>query len=206
MAGADFWSRRRAGVAAEAASEEAEAREVAAAEAAARRAAAEAEKTDEELLAELGLPDPDSLKAGDDFSVFMARAVPTRLRNRALRTLWGSNPVLANLDGMVDYADDFTDAATVLPDMQTAYQVGKGMLKHIEALAAEAEEIAQEETGDDPFEPAQDPVVHAADAETEILAETPTRPITSDTRTAPEEEVAHAAPRRHMRFTFAVNH
>ena len=86
------------------------------------------EKTDEEILEELGLPDPEEMKEGDDFSGFMNGAVPTRLRNRALRKLWLTNPVLANLDEMVDYGEDFTDAATVIENMQTAYQVGKGWL------------------------------------------------------------------------------
>ena len=54
--------------------------------------------SDFEILEKLGLPDPESLKAGDDFSGFMANTVPARLRNKALRRLWLSNPVLANLD------------------------------------------------------------------------------------------------------------
>ena len=56
------------------------------------------EPTDEEILESLGLPDPDTLKRGDDFSAFMSKAVPARLRSRALRKLWISDPVLANLD------------------------------------------------------------------------------------------------------------
>lgn len=32
------------------------------------------------------LPDPDTLVQGDDFSVFMAKAVPDRIRRRALRS------------------------------------------------------------------------------------------------------------------------
>ena len=95
-------------------------------------------KSDAELLAELGLPDPDSLGQGDDFAAFMGRAVPEHLRRRALRKLWVSNPVLANLDGLVDHGEDYTDAATVIPGMQTAYQVGKGMMQHVLALAEQA--------------------------------------------------------------------
>jgi hypothetical protein len=95
------------------------------------------EKTDEELLVELGLPDPDTMKTGDDFSAFMARAVPERLRNRALRRLWVSDPVLANLDGLIDYADDYTDAATVVADIKTAYKVGRGFLDEVKKIAGE---------------------------------------------------------------------
>lgn len=93
------------------------------------------ERSDEEMLAELELPDPDTLQPGDDFSAFMAKAVPDRLRRRALRKLWLSNPVLANLDELVDYGEDYTDAATVVENLQTAYQVGKGMLARLEKSA-----------------------------------------------------------------------
>ncbi|GFE63017.1 DUF3306 domain-containing protein [Litoreibacter roseus] len=134
----DFWSRRRAGVKAEAQTDEAEA--LAEAEAA-ERAALE-EKTDEQLLEELGLPDPDTLGEGDDFSVFMSKVVPDRLRRRALRKLWLTNPALANLDELVDYGQDFTDSAMVVENMQTAYQVGKGMMRHVVKMAEEAERAA----------------------------------------------------------------
>ncbi len=130
-----FWARRRAAV-------EAEAKADARAQDIQERHELDAqlsEKTDEDLLAELNLPDPDTLKIGDDFSAFMSKAVPDRLRRRALRVLWRSNPVLANVDALVDYGQDFTDSAMVVENMQTAYQVGKGMLAHIEKMAAEAE-------------------------------------------------------------------
>lgn len=90
--------------------------------------AAAPERTDAELLEDLGLPDPDALKPGDNVRGFMAEAVPERLRARALRRLWRTNPVLANLDGLLDYGEDFTDAAKVVENMQTVYRVGRGML------------------------------------------------------------------------------
>jgi hypothetical protein len=124
--GGDFWSRRKARVAAE----EAEAKTAeAAAEAAKSRAALE-EKGDTEILAELELKDPDTLETGDDFSAFLRSEVPERLRRRALRRLWRSNAVLANLDSLVDYGEDYTDSARVVENLQTAYRVGKGMLSH----------------------------------------------------------------------------
>ena len=130
-----FWSRRRAGVAAEAQAEQAAVE----AQALAEEHAALEEKTDAELLVELDLPDPDTLTMGDDFSAFMAKAVPDRIRRRALRTLWRSNPVLANVDMLVDYGEDFTDSAMTVENIQTTYQVGKGMLKHVEEMARQAE-------------------------------------------------------------------
>ncbi|AHD08443.1 DUF3306 domain-containing protein [Phaeobacter gallaeciensis] len=138
MSGGDFWSQRRAKVAAE---QQAEAVEAAALARAAEERALE-EKSDAELLEELNLPDPDQMQQGDDFSVFLKETIPARLRTRALRRLWTSNPVLANVDGLLDYGEDFTDSAMVVENLQTAYQVGKGMTAHVEELARQAEEAA----------------------------------------------------------------
>ncbi|MEM1419713.1 MAG: DUF3306 domain-containing protein [Pseudomonadota bacterium] len=87
------------------------------------------ELSDAELLEKYELPDPDGMAAGDDFSAFMKDGVPARLRNRALRKLWISNPALANLDELLDYGEDFTDAATVVENLQTLYQVGRGFMR-----------------------------------------------------------------------------
>ncbi len=72
------------------------------------------------------LPDIDSLDAESDFTVFMRDGVPDQMRKLALRKLWRSDPVLANLDGLLEYGEDYTDAADVVKNLQTAYQVGKG--------------------------------------------------------------------------------
>lgn len=74
------------------------------------------------------LPDPDTLKEGDDFSAFLREGVPDALRRKALRRLWRVNPTIAAVDGLVDYGEDFTDAALVVANMQTAYRVGRGFL------------------------------------------------------------------------------
>ena len=132
----DFWARRKAKVEAETLAEQAAVEQLVLAE---QHAVLE-EKTDAELLEELKLPDPDTMEMGDDFSVFMSKVVPDRIRRRALRTLWRSNPVLANVDMLVDYGEDFTDAAMAVENIQTAYQVGKGMLKHVQEMARQAEE------------------------------------------------------------------
>lgn len=188
----DFWARRKAGVQAEeqaalAAVEQQELRE--------QHAVLE-EQTDAEILAELELPDPDTLKMGDDFSAFMAKAVPDRIRRRALRTLWRSNPVLANVDMLVDYGEDFTDAAMVVENMQTAYQVGKGMLKHVQEMARQAEERdnppAEEEIED---EVAEEEVL-VAETETEDPHET----IAFVEEEDDEEPLVAPTPRR-MKFT-----
>ena len=128
--GSDFWSRRKARVEAE---EAEEARRAEAVEVEAQQKQLE-EKTDAEILEEFGLPDPDNLEPGQDIAGFMNKAVPERLRRRAMRQLWRLNPVLANLDGLNDYDGDFTNAATDAPGVKTAYQVGKGLLRHVQAL------------------------------------------------------------------------
>ncbi len=160
----DFWSRRKSAVEAERRAEE----EAAEAAARAEREAAQSERTDEEILEELGLPDPDSLSEGDDFRRFLADTVPARLRTRALRRLWQVNPVLANLDGLLEYGEDYTDAATVVENLQTAYQVGKGMLSHVEEVARR--EAA--EAGPDDLEKAQEQAA-GAEAEEEEPEEAP---------------------------------
>ncbi|MEM9844968.1 MAG: DUF3306 domain-containing protein, partial [Pseudomonadota bacterium] len=154
------------------------------------------------ILAELDLPEPESLQEGDDFSAFMAQAVPDRIRRRALRVLWRANPVLANLDELLEYGEDYTDAATVVENLQTAYQVGRGMLEHVEKMARQAEdaeageavaETARPEPTDDMPPVASQPAQH--DEPAQILSE-----IKDETRPMCEDEpIAVLAPRR-MKF------
>ncbi len=159
----NFWSRRKQAVEAEVEAEIAE--EVAVEEA--EQLEALEEQSDEEILDELGLQDPETLEAGDDFSAFMAKAVPTRIRNKALRKLWLSDPKLANLDMLVDYGEDFTDSAMAVENIQTAYQVGKGMLKHVMEEARKAEEA--EAAALAPAEP--EPVLSLEEGEAEGVLE-----------------------------------
>ena len=209
MTGSDFWSRRKAAVAAETLAEEHAAEQ---AEAALREAALE-ERTDADILAELELPDPDTLERGDDFQAFLASTVPARIRTRALRRLWATNPVLATVDGLVDYGGDFTDASCVIDKLQTAYQVGRGMTKHVEELARQAERVADEcadETPDEAPEeitepaPEASPVLAALDADDEGAGQPPVAlaamPAAGDT--AAEEPAPAPVPRR-MQFSFA---
>ncbi len=84
------------------------------------------DEDEEALLERLGLPVPETLKEGDDFSGFMGSGVPAFLRKRALRVLWRSNPVLANLDGLNDYDDDFNSPELTQKVLATGYQVGRG--------------------------------------------------------------------------------
>ena len=53
------------------------------------------------------LPDIESLTYEFDFTVFLAKGVPQALRSRALKKLWRSDPILANLDGLNDHDLDY---------------------------------------------------------------------------------------------------
>ena len=95
------------------------------------------------------LPDVDSLDADSDFTVFMDKGVPEAVTRRALRRLWRLDPVFGHLDGLNDYDLDYTDAATVVENLKTIYQVGKGMvLEEEEAEAEEAEGAASADGGE----------------------------------------------------------
>ena len=189
----DFWTRRKAKVQEEALADLRAADEIEAHE----RERQFAEKSDAELLAELGLPDPDNLQPGDDFRAFMAKAVPDRLRRRALRRLWLSNPALANLDGLLDYGEDFTDGATVIENLQTAYQVGKGMTRHVEEMIRQA----ADEEAPDATEPVDVEEVASETAEPDVEpAEAVPQSFVVETEVPAADEAP--APRRRMRFRF----
>ncbi|MEL6773944.1 MAG: DUF3306 domain-containing protein, partial [Pseudomonadota bacterium] len=127
---------------------------------------------------------PESLQPGDDFAAFMKEAVPHHLRRRALRMLWGSNPVLANLDELLDYGEDFTDAATVVENLQTAWQVGRGFRDDPEEVADGAEAPPDEMTTSD-----DDTVDDTGD---EAAAPAPSPDDETDTPAAPADAVAAA--------------
>lgn len=198
----DAWSRRRAAVRAEA---EAEARDVSEREAALARAAL-ADKSDAEALAALELPDPDGLAAGDDFAAFMRAAVPEHLRRRALRRLWLSDPMLANLDDLLDYGEDYTLKPGVIETVRSAYKVGRGFLEADEGAPAAASNAATAAAADAGIAPG---IEAEAEKAPKVAAFTT---VTSDIRTAPEQtapeavagapERAAAGPRRRMVFDF----
>jgi hypothetical protein len=119
------------------------------------------EQEEAELLERLGLPRPEAMAAGDDFSLFMKAGVPEFLRKRALRVLWRSNPVLANLDGLNDYDEDFRSPEMTRKVLATAYQVGRGFLP---ADPPPAPVACDDETADDAAPP-PDPVLAQADAD-----------------------------------------
>ena len=108
----------------------------------------EAALSDDELLEKYELPDPNDITEEAGLDRFFDGKTPERLRQMALRRLWRINPFFGIVDDMVEYGEDYTDAATVIDGMQTAYQAGKGYLK--KAISPEeANEAVETQTDDD---------------------------------------------------------
>lgn len=193
-----FWQKRRAAVAAEA---EAEVR-VQEARVAEAEEATLAERSDDDLLAEFDLPAPEELVSGEQLRAFLKAQLPQRLKTRALRSFWRTNPVLACLDGLNDYDDDYTAAATAGKPVNTIYQVGRGMVAKIEeVLTAEGDTPEAAEENAPELAPTHDVAVPAPRRTETALAER----APSQVYAAPvEEEAEQSAPtHRRMRFQFA---
>ena len=106
---------------------------------------------DQELLEKFKLPDPEKIKKEKGLDLFFKDGVPDRLRQIALRRVWKLNPIIRFADAEInDYHEDFTDAATVIEGMQTAYQVGKGYLSEI--LKDEDKNSVDDEEGEKELE------------------------------------------------------
>ena len=122
-----------------------------------------------ELLEKYGLPDPENIQLGTDITGFMRKEIPEFLRRKALRGLWKSNPVLAVLDGLNDYDEDYTLASTAGQTVTSLYKVGEGLVdkarkaadvvedQSIEQVRLSTDEsdstITQEPESDDTLEP-----------------------------------------------------
>ncbi len=72
--------------------------------------------------------DIDSLTADSDYSPFFRDGVPAALKSAALRQLWRSSPVFANVDGLNDYDEDFTIPKTPVGVIRTAWKFGRGFV------------------------------------------------------------------------------
>ena len=89
----------------------------------------DAEHEDEAVPPEIADIDIETLDYDADYTKFLKDGVPEALKRRALRRLWRTNPVLANIDGLNDYDDDFTDAALAVDVLKTVHKVGRGYLE-----------------------------------------------------------------------------
>lgn len=139
------------------------------------------------------LPDIDSLHKDSDFTVFMQDGVPEELKRRALRKLWTTDPVLANVDGLNDYDGDYgtlleKGAEAMRRFAATGNETGRPAAviaaEKIDAGPAEVppEQVAatQQGAGDEAGDGAGEPDASAtddrkADDSNDLAHETPTR-------------------------------
>lgn len=163
-----------------------------------------------ELLEKYNLPDPDAIELGTDITGFMRKEIPELLRRRALRSLWKSNPVLAVLDGLNDYDEDFTDAANTGKAIQTLYKVGQGFERtpkvdenpdgQAMVQTQEPAEVSETPAPNEVVEETQDEKALAEKSEPEIAGE-PTISARQALSGAPRAE-AETAPRYRPRMRF----
>ena len=112
--------------------------------------ASDTEETSDTTVEDLEKIDFDALDFDSDYTRFMKAGVPEFVRRKALRKLWASNPILANIDGLNDYDEDFTDAKLAVANLQTAFKAQHGYMtdEEVEAqkrLGREEEYDAEQE-------------------------------------------------------------
>tara|TARA_Y100000385_G_scaffold113682_1_gene117977 strand:- start:831 stop:1661 length:831 start_codon:yes stop_codon:yes gene_type:complete len=142
--------------------------------------------TDAELLEKYDLPDPEVVTEESGLEQFLnGRGLPGRVRQMALRRLWRLNPLFGVVDDMVEYGEDYTDAATVIEGMKTAYTVGKGYAKEVvEPEDTEANEGGDEAEGTDKVEDETDDKV-----EDKTEDKTEKTQVDQETKTTSDDEV-----------------
>lgn len=93
------------------------------------------------------LPPVESLTYESDFTPYLAPGVPEELRQQALRKLWRSDPVLANLDGLNDYDEDYSMIGKLEEVVETFYQAGQRMVGSVEGAANNSDSNADKSAG-----------------------------------------------------------
>ena len=137
--------------------------------------------SDEELCEKYELRHPERCDDPAELGEFFKRPLPDRLRQMAMRRMWRINPLFRFADEMVEYGENYTDAATVLPDMKTAYQVGKGYFDKLAAEAAPSEDGEDAgKAGEDTGGPDADEAEDAGEEQEQAKATDSDRPEGSD--------------------------
>lgn len=159
--------------------------------------------SDSELCERYELPHPEECTDPEELDGFFSRPLPDRLKQLAMRRMWRINPLFKFADEMVEYGENYTDAATVIPDMQTAYKVGKGYLDKIlaeqkekeqtealELAAAEAEEQNSLSAKPDASQPDEQTLAESRDAQADNRPDKTTTPDDADTGEERPEDIA----------------
>lgn len=117
-------------------------------------------EADPELAEQLSAIDIDKLTFDDDFTIFMQKRVPQIIRRRALSKLWLSHPILANLDGMNEYDEDYTQAADAAEMVRKVFEEARKREEEAKRKKAREEAIARGEQPEDD-EPEEEQVAEA---------------------------------------------
>lgn len=168
--------------------------------------------------------DIDSLEFSSDYSAFLKQGVSRELKRRALRKLWTSDPVLACVDGLNDYDEDFRNVEVLSEGFRSSWQVGRGFgWMDEKAEEAAAEDMPVVESVSDKAEtevPGGDMQDASSDGEAIDFSDYPPREIVSaelasvpddleaashdreesEPVTRPQKEPVRPPSRRRMRF------
>ena len=87
--------------------------------------------------------DLETIDENSDLSLFLKAGVPEALKRKALATLWRSNPVFANIDGLNDYDEDFANPDLIMKTFTSAYQAGRGYLREVLEESTDEEEFVE---------------------------------------------------------------
>ena len=87
--------------------------------------------SNDELAEKYEVTNPEKIDNPLDLRNILKENIPDRLKQVALRKLWKLVPAYGEISELVEYGEDFTDAATVIENLQTSYIVGKGYIDKV---------------------------------------------------------------------------
>ena len=124
----------------------------------------------DDLALPADLPDVEELGPEADYRPFLKRTVAPALRRLALRRLWQSDPVLANLDGLNDYDEDFaslhrTGAEAIADAVRAGRRYARDPLAARDAPEAPAADPPADVEAESATAEAEAAAVHADDSE-----------------------------------------
>ena len=77
--------------------------------------------SNDELAEKYEVTNPEKIDNPLDLKKILKENLPDRLKQVALRKLWKLVPAYGEISELVEYGEDFTDAATVIENLQTSY-------------------------------------------------------------------------------------
>ena len=93
------------------------------------------------------LPNIDELGQDSDYSVFLQDAVPSALRKQALRKLWKLDPAFSELDGLVEYGEDYSAKVFARRCAEGARKAGEAARQGERQAERLQEQTAESESG-----------------------------------------------------------